>query len=117
GALLDALAPGGALVVSRDADDAERLTALVAAALRGRGAARPRDHLFGCSHQGRTAILAGREPLGLGSVSVLRAWCKRARFKEVIAPDRARTPALAALADDPAAARADGERDLAPPTD
>src|SRR5690606_9926415 len=88
GALLRALKPAGALVVNRWDAEAERVVALLAASLRDLGVATPRDHLFACSHQRTTAVLAARSALEPAAVAALRAFCERGRFKEVLAPDR-----------------------------
>jgi hypothetical protein len=118
GTLLGALAPGGSVVVNRWDDEIRRLLVLSVAALRERGAQDPRQHLFACSHQRSTALLVARDPLDEAAITALRGFCKKGKFKEVIAPDRApKDDALGALVADPAPAIAESERDISAPTD
>ncbi|WP_437922600.1 hypothetical protein WMF37_26555 [Sorangium sp. So ce291] len=119
GDFLSRLLPEGTLVVSRADGDFDRLLALTAAALRRAGAAAPKDHLFACSAAQRTALLARRTPLARADIEALRRHCRRHKFSEAFAPDRAQTPVrdrLVAVADARAAAP-DARTDLTPPTD
>jgi hypothetical protein len=116
-AFLRALTPEGTLVVNRWDPEAERLVALLAAGLRATGVDSPRGHLFACSHQRATTVLAARRPLDDDAITALRAFCKRGKFKEVLAPDRALRAELGPMADDPSAPAAVVDRDVSPPTD
>jgi len=116
GTLLGALAVGGSVVINRWDDEIQRLLILAEAALRARGATDPREHLFACSHQRSTALLVSRDPLDEAAVTALRSFCKKGKFKEIIAPDRAKQE-LDELVEDPSAAIAAAETDISAPTD
>ncbi len=116
--LLGAVAPGGSVVVNRWDAELPRLLVLSEAALRAGGTSDPRAHLFACSHQRTTALLVARDPLDDAAITALRNFCKKGKFKEVLAPDRASRDAdLDDLLADPGAAIAASEADISAPTD
>jgi hypothetical protein len=113
------LEPDGTLLVNRWDGEFERLLALSVAGLRATGARQPADHLFACGHKHSTSILLKATPLTDQEIHKLRRHCKRHRFYEVFAPDRASTKLRhrIARAVDVRKVAPNHPTDLSPPTD
>ncbi|MFI5393914.1 MAG: hypothetical protein ACHQ9S_00150 [Candidatus Binatia bacterium] len=120
---LDHLTPQGVLSVSRwHPYETLRLLSLASAALRHRGVAEPRQHLFLASSgpQGRVVtLLVSPQPFSPDDVEALERWSTDKGFEELLSPLKAQEAIyeqLAAPEVSDAALRAEG-LDLRPPTD
>lgn len=116
---IERLTPDGTLVVTRFEIEFERLFATAVAALRVRGAAQPRDHLFACTFNRVTSLLVKKSPIRKDELSALRSTCKRSRFTETFAPDQELGPRLNQLLSKASANAIPiaADTDLSPPTD
>ncbi|RLB60697.1 MAG: hypothetical protein DRI90_13115 [Deltaproteobacteria bacterium] len=116
---IEHLEPEGTLLVNRWDREFERLLALSVAGLRAAGAHQPADHLFACGHKRSTSILLKATPLTDRDIHKLRRHCKRHRFYEVFAPDRASTKLRGRIARavDVRQVAPNYPTDLSPPTD
>ncbi|MBW2455814.1 MAG: hypothetical protein JRI68_14955 [Deltaproteobacteria bacterium] len=113
------LEPEGTLVVNRWDREFDRLLALSVAGLRAVGARQPHEHLFACGHANSTSIVLKATPLTKDQIGTLRNHCRRHRFYEVFAPDRASTKLRHRIARAPNVGQVapNHPTDLSPPTD
>lgn len=135
GDILDRLAPGGVLVITRwlqtPPTESLRTLATIEAALRARGVARPADHIAAFRSMRTMTFVVTGDPLAAGDREAIREFVASRGYDLVWLPDispdevnlRSRLPepvyyrAFAALLADPAGFVRGYEYDIRPPTD